>query len=433
MNSIYNLQYEYIQNDGNYLILLGDGSFLQTDLTNLQVKMLQANPVPRLLNLEIEENNLDIRLRYNLNRTKMLTSLLQANHIKINEYYQLLLNIVTIIDDSKIYMLNEQNYILDLNFIFVGRDNNDIYLVYLPIKEINKKLTIQTEIKNLIFELSAYIDIHEEKNISELITFVDDNYFNIISLKQKLITLLTEKKAEEKISIPHPRPNSEDNQKLKPLSDRQKTIMLATSFFIIAIIWRGYLDYQFASIFYISLGFTLLIININFILLKIWRPNCKVKRYKHKTHIEKNKVIDSFNHYQGLQKQTRILVNSDETVFINEEHAASKQSPLPQACLLITRGFKTEKIIIDKDSFLIGRNSNQVNYTESAKGVSRLHLEIRQNLSGFMIRDLGSKNGTFLNNQRLIPHKLYPINNGDILKIAKVEFTFKDLGCTIGK
>ncbi len=44
----------------------------------------------------------------------------------------------------------------------------------------------------------------------------------------------------------------------------------------------------------------------------------------------------------------------------------------------------------------------------------------------FLISDLNSRNGTFLNGQRLLPQKTYVMNSGDILEAGKggVKLTF---------
>jgi pSer/pThr/pTyr-binding forkhead associated (FHA) protein len=59
-------------------------------------------------------------------------------------------------------------------------------------------------------------------------------------------------------------------------------------------------------------------------------------------------------------------------------------------------------------------------------GVSRRHAGIHQSNSGTYIEDLGSTNGTFVNNQRLTPSKLYPLEHGDILHLGqfKLVITF---------
>jgi len=55
------------------------------------------------------------------------------------------------------------------------------------------------------------------------------------------------------------------------------------------------------------------------------------------------------------------------------------------------------------------------------KGVSRQHARILQKEGKVFIEDVGSANGTFLNNQRLMPYLPYPLRDGDRIRIGKLE------------
>ncbi len=51
-------------------------------------------------------------------------------------------------------------------------------------------------------------------------------------------------------------------------------------------------------------------------------------------------------------------------------------------------------------------------------GVSRQHAQLQACEQGIMIRDLGSTNGTQLNNRHLPPDQVYPLRNGDHLQFG---------------
>lgn len=50
-------------------------------------------------------------------------------------------------------------------------------------------------------------------------------------------------------------------------------------------------------------------------------------------------------------------------------------------------------------------------------GVSRLHCRIHQRGSTYLVEDIGSSNGTFLNGKRLTPYLLYPLEKGNTVRI----------------
>jgi pSer/pThr/pTyr-binding forkhead associated (FHA) protein len=55
-----------------------------------------------------------------------------------------------------------------------------------------------------------------------------------------------------------------------------------------------------------------------------------------------------------------------------------------------------------------------------AMGVSRRHAKITRTATGFEVMDLGSRNGTWLNTERLTPNKPYPFASGSQLRIGKM-------------
>jgi len=54
-------------------------------------------------------------------------------------------------------------------------------------------------------------------------------------------------------------------------------------------------------------------------------------------------------------------------------------------------------------------------------GVSRRHARILQKGGKVYIEDVGSANGTFLNDQRLMPYLPYPLKGGDRVRVGKLE------------
>jgi hypothetical protein len=54
-------------------------------------------------------------------------------------------------------------------------------------------------------------------------------------------------------------------------------------------------------------------------------------------------------------------------------------------------------------------------------GLSRRHAVIRRIEHGYEVLDLGSVNGTWVNDERLVPHKSYPLESGSHLRIGNMQ------------
>ena len=78
-----------------------------------------------------------------------------------------------------------------------------------------------------------------------------------------------------------------------------------------------------------------------------------------------------------------------------------------------------------KDRVSIGRaHTNDVKLLNPMRFVSRQHAEIRREEGGFWIVDLGSKNATLLNGQRIEADRPYTLQSGDCLLLGDFQIEF---------
>lgn len=86
---------------------------------------------------------------------------------------------------------------------------------------------------------------------------------------------------------------------------------------------------------------------------------------------------------------------------------------------------------VSKGEFVIGRKTETSSpVSESlldlaprggyAQGISRRHAVIQRTEHGYEILDLGSVNGTWLNDERLVPHKYYQLASGSHLRLGSM-------------
>jgi len=99
-----------------------------------------------------------------------------------------------------------------------------------------------------------------------------------------------------------------------------------------------------------------------------------------------------------------------------------------------------KEILLDKDSMILGRSVpskgfvadiNLGAYAREPRLLSRRHARIFREKGFFFVEDLGSGNGTYLNEKRLQPHRKYPLEDGDVIVFGKgtVEAVFHCIGC----
>jgi len=145
--------------------------------------------------------------------------------------------------------------------------------------------------------------------------------------------------------------------------------------------------------------------------------------------------IDERDDYSGLGPRTENLQpgKGGATVLLSpsavsvKDNQASALSLYSGYLLRESEGESgAERIELRQQHFVIGRSEDVAQYVERSVGTSRAHVELSRSEDGrFMIKDLGSKNGTRLKGEAMVPYKEYPLQDGDTFVIVKGHYTFR--------
>lgn len=81
------------------------------------------------------------------------------------------------------------------------------------------------------------------------------------------------------------------------------------------------------------------------------------------------------------------------------------------------------EIVVTKDEFVIGKKPELCDgVVDFNKMISRSHCKINKKGDQYVITDLQSANGTFVNKVKLQPNQPHPIYNGDVIRLANSDF-----------
>ena len=100
-----------------------------------------------------------------------------------------------------------------------------------------------------------------------------------------------------------------------------------------------------------------------------------------------------------------------------------------------SRSFRTQFVLLPEDDkykqlkvlefpFYIGKITDGMDAVITESTISRVHAKITKEDVNFYITDMGSTNGTFINDENIQPHSRKEIKIGDILRFANVSYTF---------
>jgi pSer/pThr/pTyr-binding forkhead associated (FHA) protein len=95
--------------------------------------------------------------------------------------------------------------------------------------------------------------------------------------------------------------------------------------------------------------------------------------------------------------------------------------PSGSALLVVKRGPNAgSRFLLDKDVTTVGRHPESDIFLDDVT-VSRRHAEFHRDGNGFLVRDVGSLNGTYLNRERI---EEAPLTGGDEVQIGKFRLVY---------
>jgi pSer/pThr/pTyr-binding forkhead associated (FHA) protein len=99
-----------------------------------------------------------------------------------------------------------------------------------------------------------------------------------------------------------------------------------------------------------------------------------------------------------------------------------EELPGSMGMLVVKRGPNAgSKFVLDDEVTRAGRHPDSEIFLDDVT-VSRRHAEVVQGTDGYVLRDVGSLNGTYLNRERI--ENEAPLRNGDELQIGKFKLVF---------
>ncbi|MDQ0875401.1 hypothetical protein QFZ77_004060 [Paenibacillus sp. V4I3] len=493
---VFGLRYEFVYRHGHYMVLYKEDGLDSKTLSTLQVRMLEANDVPNLLPLEIQEVDFRISLLYNLSAKRMLAHVLKVEGLSKQHFAKLMYAIVCALGESKNYMLFESGYVLKDNFIFIGSDWSDVFLTYVPLEPINDEDSVFKSLESLMKQLSQKLSDDERTAVVSWMETLSRNQ-SLQVYKENLLALMDEQpllKAASLISnhnndeqdtvkplnmqmppvkengLPKPLWNRNEGQqqvqintsveelvqpnsvpKMKEgqgnpisfisISGRSRTIVLAVVILLTAFLWQNYFTYPSTGIMQITVGISILLMNVWFVIRFLGLPRFQryikgsngvnlpifpvvEKQLDQKLEALSIEPTNIQNYYQNLHMHTTLLNHKkpNATVFLGRQ----MNQPLGARIEWQIEG-TTKTVPLNNDHFTMGRGdaSLKVDYVLEEAGASRIHAEIIKNQEGFMIKDTGSTNGTYLNGEPLVTYQSYPLKDGDEIRIVRQEIKFR--------
>ncbi len=491
---------------GSYLVIRGDAG---EKLHNYQVDMIASNPREGILPLDVRQKDQSLGFYYNITSRQSLGQFLKRRKIREEEFVRILESMTRTLLEARNYLLRENLFLLDDEFMYVNPNTLDVSLVYLPIqketggeqtfKEFLVKLIMFTvdmeEVGNGLLQRILIDAKREAFSIGDLHKLLLDFKCKDISTPNQEGALRVEKKPADilpkqmfaslalpkqdmnkrkeeadkgtKLKIP-PIMTPESKEKTETRENKKKEAKAAEKrlqlgyktpvvpvVVLLQVVIAGILIAAVNSRVLDSLSedttttygaFALILGAVDFLLLR------KLLDPKNRTIVKNPARVVAFPMKKPLKtvpeetNKEKIPPADVGKVEHKEEVAASAEfrdattllgfggsgtvplepmSPKPPYLQLEKDGAE-EKIILDKPEFVIGRLKDQVDYVVVNNAIGKMHAEFIQRDGMYYIKDLNSRNGTFVNDVRIDSNIEFEVRDKDQIILANSRFLFRD-------
>ena len=419
-----------------------------TMLLEYQIRMIQENPVPQLLSLHKKHIDKYEYLYYDITSKITLGQLLKRKKLKKQEFLMLLRSLIKCLELSKLYLLQGGSFILQEDYIYIDAGSMELSLAYLPVAGVEHTLEdLKTLLMDMIVYKVSFETPAEGSFVYELLETIKGDGFSLKQLTGFINRL--ENQREPGTWTPQNNPEREVEKKETEKSRNQKAPTLPQkvkaeekeakekdrgSLLLVQLFFAAGAIFLFRLLYYSTekpelskaIGAVILLAACDYLVvtkLKLWdkkaSPNLKPAKKK------KAEKINPVNGKKTAQMEAAVAREPREESYRGIlETQLLIDTPMELAVLESCDEEKPQRIYIDKSSFVIGRLKAQVDCLSDISAVGKLHAEIIQKDGSYFIKDLNSKNGTYINGERIVSNEVHPIKDNDRIAFANSEYKF---------
>lgn len=413
-------------------------------LLNHQVEIISQNPNSAFVPFHIRREDENVSIYYNITSKISLSQYLERKKLNKKELLDLLRRITRNLMLNSNYLLDLASFVVDESYIYINPATAEVSLVYIPASsDMDAMETYKFFLKNLIVNSASIDDNAKDNYLQRILNYLKSETFSLGSFNRLIIDLRNSGGLNDPVSKSiqaqrgkavgeeaaaagyAPRGGSLKNEVVGKTAETKHMlgIILLQLLVIlaVAIVCLFMMSQAMGDMVSVS-GVLIIAAALDILVMKriagkqgiqhrAGEMDCNnaIQRPEHRSYKEKHQVTS---------KAAEVLRACD-TVMMSEV-TGSKHPYLESV-----GAHSGERVIINKDKFVIGRLGSMVDHIVPGGTVGKLHAEITFNEGMFSIRDLNSKNGTYLNDVRIPSNKECEIRNNDRIRVSDFEYIFR--------
>lgn len=436
-NNVLNIKYENNATSNMMALEMVE----KLELLSYQIEMIKRNKNIGILYPDVRYINNKHYCYYDITSKLSLEYYFKNNSVGKSEIINILLDIVSKITSSNKLLLDSNCFLIKEDIIYINPISKEIYLAYLPFKtQLNVDKVIKKLVTKLIIQLVVFDEKSNDNYIQKILNCVKSDIFKTIDLenllhnlnKESISQLNIQNNSSDKNEFSNPFSKWKDSKEYNTICSHKKAYRKSIK--IIAILCQILL-LSTAVLLYIKIqpqnisdmistvtGIILIFISLDFLILRKLFDKKNLEdvilpiEKSSISDVKENNLLDLDSMYNNISKQEI----ETETILISNK---SKDST---AYLESVENNTTEIILITKERFVLGRLSGKVDYRINDNAIGRVHAELVKKEDKHYIKDLNSKNGTWVSEVRIPDNLEYEIKAGDIIELGNKIYRFND-------
>jgi hypothetical protein len=454
-------EYSYVSDSCCSYLVLKYGADIK--LLNHQVEIIFQNPVPAFVPFHVRHEDENTKIYYNITSKISLSQYLERKRLDRKELLDLFKNITKDLMLYSNYLLDLSSFVINLDFIYINPATAEVSLIYVPIT--NQRDIIKLYInflKDIIVDSASIDDSAMDNYLQRILNYLKSESFSLNDFNRLITDLrnsgdlriqmcntanicngkadVDEIAPDSRAAYKNPKNNKNErftgSRHVPNIISLQLLIILAAVITCLMLTSWGMGD--LLSIF----GVLLIAAALDMLLMKritakkdkqvLVNETCQKAENKHQQQAQKEikKNINIYNEVEKLDNRVNKDNPKAKVPADNVSRACDTililDTPLERHPYLESIGAHIgERVIINKDKFVIGRLGSMVDYVVQGATIGKLHAEITGNEGAYYIRDLNSKNGTYINDLRIPSNKQCDIRNNDKIRFSTFEYIFK--------
>lgn len=426
--------YEH-ENHTNYLTILAE----EEKENSYQLKMLAHNTIPGLLDMSIRSMNNRRYYYYNITSKKPLIKLYELGKIQWEDVVLICKSLDRVTKGVELYLLDISSVMILPEYMYINVAQKEIGYVYNPdsTKDFNDMLK---ELFEFILEHYEHgKDKEHQMRVYEIYQRIVDgeytygHFSNLTKEEKENHIIYFAPDEEEQVSLEEVA-KEKITSETEQMSKQWLTVIYAGKGFLVLCVLYAAVALLVPEYVWFSISAPICMLIIfagSAALMQLHKYQKKYRQMGEIVEVTENKTY-SFT----PEKSCKIELDYSETEEIQEQQMGNTvllseylKRKSPEKLTLVLQNqkelgeFYEKSIVIDTYPCVIGNLGAYCNVVIHSELISRIHACIYKEQDMYYLEDMNSTNGTFWNEERLVPKSRQIIENGDIIRFANLVYT----------